>query len=73
MDDLTYNQELFVAMVASEQVKMRVRLAGGEVKEKPSRRKTKNDSYGELLEQRQRFKGMDAEFSKDPEQFMNKL
>ena len=59
-------------MVASEQIRMQVKLAGGEVKDKPSRRKTKSDSYGELLEQRQRFKDMDAEFSRDAEQFVNK-
>ena len=59
-------------MVASEEIRMKVKLAGGEVKDKPSRRKTKNDSYGELLEQRQRFKDMDAEFSRDAEQFVNK-
>lgn len=59
-------------MVASEQIMMQVKLAGGEVKGKPSRRKKKDDSYGELLEQRQRHKDMDAEFSRDPTQFVNK-
>ena len=59
-------------MVASEEIRMKVKLAGGEVKVKPSRWKTKKDSYGELLEQRQRFKDMDAEFSRDAEQFVNK-
>mgnify|MGYP001472157351 CR=1 FL=1 len=54
LDDLTYNQELLVALIAEEQIKYQVKLAGGEVKETGRRRKRKkaknDDAYGRQLE-----------------------
>lgn len=54
LDDLTYNQELLVALIAEEQIKYQVKLAGGEVKESGRRRKRKkaknDDAYGRQLE-----------------------
>jgi hypothetical protein len=64
---------LFVALVASEEIKFRARLAGAKVDDKPSRRKSSSkDAYGEILERRKRFKEMDEEFAKHPEDFLNK-
>ena len=54
LDDLTYNQELLVALIAEEQIKYQVKLAGGEVKENGRRRKKRrgkeDDAYGKQLE-----------------------
>lgn len=72
MDDLTFNQEIFVALAASEQIKFQARLAGAKIDDKPHRRKSGRDEYGELLERRARMKQMDEEFSRDLEKFVNK-
>ena len=61
-----------MALVASEEIKFRARLAGAKVDDKPSRRNSKGDAYGEILERRKRFKEMDEEFAKHPEDFLNK-
>ena len=57
IDDLTCNQELFVALVAEEELRLKARLAGAKVP--PARRHTastgKQDHYGELLEQQKRM------------------
>jgi len=53
LDDLTYNQELLVALIAEEQIKYQVKLAGGEIKESGRRRRRKKkeeDRYGKQLE-----------------------
>ena len=54
LDDLTYNQELLVALIAEEQIKYQVKLAGGEIKETGRRRKKRrskdDDAYGKQLE-----------------------
>ncbi|MGB5101054.1 MAG: hypothetical protein WBN94_10720 [Methanothrix sp.] len=70
-DDLTANQELFVALVAYEQIKFQARLAGAEIKDSP-RRSSKEDRYGELLERRRQMKEMDAEFAGTIEACLNK-
>ena len=72
IDDLTYNQEIFISLVAAEQIKFQARLAGAEIKDKPRRGKSGTDEYGELLERRARMKQMDEEFSKNMDQFINK-
>jgi hypothetical protein len=46
---------------------VRARLAGAKIDDQPSRRKTKDDAYGEILDRRKRFKEMDEEFSRNPE------
>ena len=64
-----------MALVASEEIKFRARLAGAKVDDKPSnrnRKTTNDDPYGEILERRKRFKEMDAEFARNPEAFLNK-
>ncbi len=72
MDDLTCDQEIFVSLVATEQIKFQARLAGAKIDDKPRRRKSGKDEYGELLERRARMKQMDEEFSKNMEQYVNK-
>jgi len=58
IDDLTCNQELFVALVAEEELRLKARLAGAKVP--PARRHTSStgqrDNYGELLEQQKRMR-----------------
>ena len=63
-----------MALVASEEIKFRARLAGAKVDDKPSnrnRKTTNDDPYGEILERRKRFKEMDEDFAKHPEQYLN--
>jgi hypothetical protein len=72
MDDLTFNQEIFVALAASEQIKFQARLAGAKIDDKPRHRKFGKDEYGELLERRARMKRMDDEFLRNREKFVNK-
>lgn len=71
-DDLTPNQELFVARVAEEQIKFQARLAGTKVEDRPRRARQSDDPYGEMLKRREMMRQMDAEFRKNPEQFLNK-
>jgi hypothetical protein len=67
---LTANQELFVAMVATEQIKMRARLAGAEVKEGPRRKGRKGeDPYGKVLARRKEMQALDSEFRSNPVSF----
>jgi hypothetical protein len=76
VDDLTCDQELFVAMVAYEQIKFRARLAGADVKDNPRRSSgnsdRKQDRYGELLEKRRKMKEMDLQFAGTIDQCLNK-
>lgn len=71
-DDLTPNQELFVALVAEEQTMFQARLAGADVKERPRKSRKSEDPYGDLLEKRAELKRMDEEFRKNPDEFLNK-
>ena len=71
-DDLTPNQELFVALVAEEQTMFQARLAGADVKERPRKARKGQDPYGDILERRERMKRMDEEFGKNPDKFLNK-
>jgi hypothetical protein len=68
--DLTYNQEILVALIATEQIKMQVKLAGGEIKDRRPRRAIKSkdkDPYGEILERNKRMKEMTEKIKTDPE------
>lgn len=68
MSNLTANQELFVALVAIEQIKLGAKMAGAEVKERPRKgRKKGKDAYGELLERRARMAEMAKQIQADPE------
>ena|GEM_PF-1650231 len=71
-DDLTPNQELFVALVAEEQTMFQARLAGADAKERPRKSRKSEDPYGDLLEKRAELKRMDEEFRKNPNDFLNK-
>lgn len=57
-------------MVATEQIKMRAKLAGAEIKESPRRRsKHGEDPYGEMLARRNEMKALDSEFRNNPDNF----
>lgn len=57
-------------MVATEQIKMRAKLAGAEIKESPRRRSRKGeDPYGEMLARRKEMKSLGSEFQKNPSSF----
>jgi hypothetical protein len=63
-------------MVATEQIKLRARLAGAEIKDGPRRRRKGEDPYGDMLARKKKMKAMGAEFQKDPasiEKYMKPL
>lgn len=71
-DDLTPNQELFVALIAEEQTIFQARLAGADVKERPRKSRKGEDPYGDMLQKRAEYARMDEEFRKNPDEFLNK-
>jgi hypothetical protein len=56
-------------MVATEQIKMRAKLAGAEIKESPYRGKRGEDPYGDMLARRKEMRALDVEFQKNPSGF----
>jgi hypothetical protein len=56
-------------MVATEQIKMRARLAGAEVKDSPRKGRKGDDHYGRVLAKRQEMKALDSEFRSNPVSF----
>jgi hypothetical protein len=56
-------------MVATEQIKMRARLAGAEVKDSPRKGRKGDDNYGRVLARRKEMKALDSEFQSNPVSF----
>ena len=56
-------------MVATEQIKMKARLAGAEVKDRPRKGRKGDDAYGAMLARRKEMKTLDSEFRGDPASF----
>ncbi len=67
LDDLTADQEIFVALIASEHIRIQARLAGADVPPGKHRQRAGEDSYGKLLEEHSRLKELHNEFSNDLE------
>lgn len=67
VSNLTANQEIFVALVAIEQIKLSAKMAGAEVKERPRKQEKGKDAYGEMLERRARMADMAKQIQADPE------
>jgi hypothetical protein len=58
-----------VALVATEQIKMKARLAGAKVEDKPRKGRKGEDAYGEVLARREKMKSLDSEFRSNPASF----